>query len=35
MPKFDRWASPQACTISPVQGVAARSLAMGRAAPRK
>ena len=34
MPKFDRCASPQAWTASPVTGVVARSLAIGRAAPR-
>ncbi len=35
MPKLDRCASPQAWTTSPVHGVLARSLAIGRAAPRK
>ena len=34
MPKLDRCASPQACTMIPVAGVVARSLAMGSAAPR-
>jgi hypothetical protein len=34
-PKLARWASPQACTISPDLGVRARSLAIGNAAPRK
>ena len=33
-PKLDRCASPQACTMIPVAGVRARSLAIGRAAPR-
>ena len=33
-PKLDRCASPQACTASPDTGVPARSLAIGRAAPR-
>ena len=35
MPKFDRWASPQACTVIPLLGVLARSLAITSAAPRK
>ncbi len=34
-PKLDRWASPQHCTVMPESGVAARSDAMIRAAPRK
>ena len=34
MPKFDRCASPQACTASPDTGVWERSLAIGSAAPR-
>src|SRR5215204_6616216 len=34
-PKLDRWASPQICAVNPDRGVAARSLAIGRAAPRK
>ncbi len=34
-PKLARWASPQACTISPVRGVRARSPAISSAAPRK
>ena len=33
-PKFDRCASPQHCTVSPDRGVAPRSWAMIRAAPR-
>ena len=33
-PKLDRCASPQACTMIPVAGVCARSLAIGSAAPR-
>ena len=33
-PKFDRWASPQSCTVTPDRGVAARSAAMISAAPR-
>ncbi len=35
MPKFDRCASPQSCTVNPVRGVAARSDAMINAPPRK
>ena len=35
MPKFERWASPHACTRSPDSGVFARSIAMIAAAPRK
>jgi catechol 2,3-dioxygenase-like lactoylglutathione lyase family enzyme len=35
MPKLDRCAWPHACIASPDAGVAARSLAIGRAAPRK
>ena len=34
-PKFDRWASPQSCTLIPERGVAARSAAMISAPPRK
>src|SRR5262249_29573411 len=34
-PKFDRCASPQACTVIPVTGVVARSWAITAAAPRK
>ena len=34
MPKFDRCASPHACTASPDTGVRERSLAIGSAAPR-
>ena len=33
-PKFDRWASPHSCTVTPDTGVPARSDAMIRAAPR-
>ena len=33
-PKFDRCASPQSCTSSPVRGTSARSAAIGYAAPR-
>ena len=33
-PKFDRCASPHACTANPDTGVVARSLAIGSAAPR-
>jgi len=33
-PKFDRWASPHSCTVTPETGVAARSVAMISAAPR-
>ena len=34
-PKFAIWASPHACTKSPVVGRVDKSAAMGRAAPRK
>ena len=34
-PKFDRWASPQSCTLMPDRGVDSRSAAMISAAPRK
>ena len=34
-PKFDRWASPHSCTVTPDRGVPARSAAMIAAAPRK
>ena len=34
IPKFDRCASPHACTASPDTGVWERSLAIGSAAPR-
>ena len=34
IPKFERWASPQSCTVTPARGVAARSDAMISAAPR-
>jgi hypothetical protein len=34
-PKFIRWASPQACTRSPLVGVWARSAAISAAAPRQ
>ena len=34
-PKFERWASPQACTRNPEDGVVARSEAITSAAPRK
>jgi hypothetical protein len=34
-PKFDRWASPHSCTVTPVFGVDARSEAMIRDPPRK
>jgi hypothetical protein len=33
-PKFERWASPQACTLRPELGVWARSAAMIAAVPR-
>ncbi len=33
-PKFEMWASPQACTTMPESGVEARSAAMTAAAPR-
>ena len=33
-PKFEMWASPQACTTIPESGVAARSAAITAAAPR-
>jgi hypothetical protein len=33
-PKFDKWASPQSCTVTPERGVGARSAAMMVAAPR-
>jgi hypothetical protein len=35
VPKFDRCASPQSCTLRPEVGVRARSPAMIAAAPRK
>jgi hypothetical protein len=35
MPKFSRWASPHACTRSPLTGVEARASAITAAAPRK
>ena len=34
-PKFERWASPHACTENPDSGLPARSAAMIAAAPRK
>ena len=33
-PKFDRCASPQSCTRTPLVGVSARSAAISAAAPR-
>jgi len=33
-PKFEMWASPQACTTMPERGVVARSAAITAAAPR-
>ena len=33
-PKFDRWASPHSCTVTPECGVVARSAAMTNAAPQ-
>ncbi len=33
-PKFDRWASPQSCTRTPLVGEPARSAAIRAAAPR-
>ena len=35
VPKFARWQSPQACTISPLVGPGARSAAMIAAEPRR
>ncbi len=34
-PKFDRWASPQSCTVTPETGETARSPLITAAAPRK
>jgi len=33
-PKFDRWASPHNCTVTPLTGVVAKSAAMISAPPR-
>ena len=35
VPKLATWASPHACTVSPVTGVVERSMAMIAAPPRK
>src|SRR3982751_6083374 len=34
LPKFTRWQSPQDCTLTPVEGVLARSAAIIAAPPR-